>query len=186
MEKANKYLPEFYYDSFLDIPYDDLAKKGVKALFFDLDNTLLENKQNALSEENKQFLQQMQPLFKIVILSNASKKRLATVLKSDFDYIPLTFFRKKPSSWGFLKALEQFNVSAEETVMIGDQLRTDILGANKMKITSILVKPINRNNESLVSRLSRYFIERPYIKKIKKNNPKIYQQKFKNFVELEK
>jgi HAD superfamily phosphatase (TIGR01668 family) len=186
MNKTNKYLPQFYYDSFLDIPYNDFLKKGVKVVFFDLDNTLLENNKNNLTEKNKKFLKKIQQLFTVVIISNASQKRLKMILKSDFDYIKLNFFHKKPSSWGFLKAFEKFNVSSEKTIMIGDQLRTDILGANKMNITSILVKPINRKNESFISRLSRYFIETPYIKKVKKNNPKIYQQKFKNFVELEK
>ncbi|MDV3163962.1 MAG: HAD hydrolase-like protein [Candidatus Phytoplasma australasiaticum] len=69
-----------------------------------------------------------------------------------------------------------------EVVMIGDQLTTDIKGANKLNIISILVKPLNKSQENLFTECNRFFIERPLINLIRKTNLSIYNNKFKNFI----
>nr|QOX89296.1 HAD hydrolase-like protein ['Parthenium hysterophorus' phyllody phytoplasma] len=40
--------------------------------------------------------------------------------------------------------------------MIGDQLTTDIKGANKLNIISILVKPLNKSQENLFTKCNRF------------------------------
>ncbi|KXT29319.1 HAD hydrolase, IA, variant 1 family protein [Candidatus Phytoplasma oryzae] len=181
-KKIIKYLPNFYYDSFLDIPYDFFFKKGIKALLFDLDNTLLSSEEKVLNDITQKKMKQIKEKFKIFILSNASKKKLKRVLNSDFFYIYLKWYQKKPSKYGFKKVLNLLNIDIHKVLMIGDQLRTDILGANKMRILSILVKPINKNKESFWTKLSRFLFEDPVIEYLKKNNNQIYNEKFKNFV----
>jgi HAD superfamily phosphatase (TIGR01668 family) len=184
MKKKNiKYLPNLYFNSFFSIPYDYFSKKGIKVLFFDLDNTLLSPNEKELSIETKNQLKEIKKKFKIIIISNSSYKRINKVLGSDFNYILLKWFQKKPSNYGFIKALELFNIKNDQAIMIGDQLRTDILGANKMKIFSILVKPINKSSECFLTKLNRLIFEYPYISYIKKKYPKIYTEKFKNFLE---
>ena len=53
-----------------------------------------------------------------------------------------------------MHALEVLNAPAEETVMIGDQIYTDIAGARKMGIEGILVDPIY-HKEALGTKLWR-------------------------------
>ena len=50
----------------------------------------------------------------------------------------------KPLKFGFKKALKTIGLRAEEVCMIGDQVFTDVLGANRLKIASIYVRPINK------------------------------------------
>ncbi|MDV3157292.1 MAG: HAD hydrolase-like protein [Candidatus Phytoplasma australasiaticum] len=69
-----------------------------------------------------------------------------------------------------------------EVVMIGDQLTTDIKGANKLNIMSILVKPLNKSQENLFTKYNRFCVERPLINLIRKTNLSIYNNKFKNFI----
>ncbi|MEZ0180098.1 YqeG family HAD IIIA-type phosphatase ['Camptotheca acuminata' phytoplasma] len=179
-----KYSPSFYYESIFDIPYDFFYnQKKIKALFFDLDNTLLRPEEKKLNDATQIILKKLSLKFQIVIISNASFKKLKNIISMEYlNYIYLNFFRKKPSHWGLQKALTSFNLNHDEVVMIGDQLRTDILSANKMNILSILVKPLDKEKESLITKLSRYFIEKRFISKIKKIDSQEYNRKFKNFL----
>ncbi|KND62637.1 YqeG family HAD IIIA-type phosphatase [Candidatus Phytoplasma phoenicium] len=182
MKYDYKYIPKFYYDSIFDIPYDMFYQQGIKALLFDLDNTLILPKVTKIDDHIQFFLQKISLKFKVGILSNARLKKQQKILNNNYFYIGLKWYHKKPSKWGFMQSLEFMNVSCEQAIMIGDQLTTDVLGANKMKIISILVKPLNRNNEFLITKFRRFVIERPFINKIKKENFKLYQQKFQNFI----
>ncbi|MFR0368011.1 YqeG family HAD IIIA-type phosphatase [Candidatus Phytoplasma palmae] len=182
--KNKNFLPTFYYNSVFSIPYSDFYKKGIRSLFFDLDNTLLSPMENKLTLETFKLLKKLNKKFQVVILSNASKKKLDKIIKCDFFYVYLKICQKKPSVVGFQKALNLVNLTPDKVVMIGDQLRTDVCGSNKMKIISILVRPLNRKKEFLFTKLSRFFIENVFIKKVKKENPLLYEEKFKNFIEM--
>jgi 4-nitrophenyl phosphatase len=45
----------------------------------------------------------------------------------------------KPEGAIFQMALKRFNATPETTLMVGDRLNTDILGANRLGITTALV-----------------------------------------------
>ncbi|MBP3059179.1 HAD-IIIA family hydrolase [Texas Phoenix palm phytoplasma] len=181
--KSKNFLPKFYYNSVFVIPYSEFYKKGIRSLFFDLDNTLLSPSENKLTLQTVKLLKKLNKKFQVVILSNASKRKLEKIIKYDFFYVYLNIYQKKPSLFGFKKALNLVNSSSDKVVMIGDQLRTDIYGANKMKIISILVKPLNRKKEFLFTKISRFFIENVFINKVKKEDSLLYEKKFKNFIE---
>ena len=55
-------------------------------------------------------------------------------------------FAKKPFKSGFKKALERLELKPEEVAVVGDQLFTDIIGARRMKMFPILVKPIDEKD----------------------------------------
>ncbi|MDV3167945.1 MAG: HAD-IA family hydrolase [Candidatus Phytoplasma stylosanthis] len=183
INKYKKYLPSFYYDSIFDIPYDNFAKNKIKALFFDLDNTLLRIKEKKLNLDTQNLLKELSFKFKIFIISNASLSKLKNIFFDlKINYIYLNIFHKKPSLWGLKKALQLLHINYNEAIMIGDQLRTDVASANKMNIVSILVKPLDRKNESFITKLSRILIEKKVINNIKKKNVKEYEIKFKKFI----
>ena len=82
--------------------------------------------------------------FKVCILSNSSKKDKIEKVANDLD-LEYIMFAKKPSKGGYKKILGLINLKPEECVAVGDQVFTDVIGANRMKINSIYVEPINKN-----------------------------------------
>lgn len=183
MINKNKYLPFFYYDSVFNISYNFFLKKNIKVLCFDLDNTLLSSKENKLNPNVLNLLKKLSEDFQIFIISNTSLKKIQNIVQChNLSFIYLNLYHKKPSIWGFKKLLELVKCSPNQIMMIGDQLRTDIASANKMNIISVLVKPLDRKNESFLTKLSRYWVEKPFIQKIKKNNLEEYKKKFQNFI----
>lgn len=177
-----KVTPKYYARTILDIDYDLLLEQGIKALFFDLDNTLIPYDINVVTGEYKAFIEELAKKFKIVILSNSRKPRVSNAVKELID-IPYISFAKKPLKFGFKKALKKANVKKEEACAIGDQLMTDVLGANRTKLkASILVYPIKKRSDHILTRTNRR-IERYFIRKIKRKTPDKYDEVLKDYVE---
>ena len=53
----------------------------------------------------------------------------------------------KPSTKNYIRAMEIMGTTRETTLFVGDQLFTDVYGARRTGIYSILVKPINPKEE---------------------------------------
>ena len=126
--------------SLADVTPEDLIAAGKKLVLVDVDNTLVEWRSEKIPESTVTWLEFMKSAgLQLCIISNTRKverlKRLAGMLG-----IPYLLGRFKPSRAMYHRALEQFNVRPEEAVMIGDQLFTDILGANRSGIDAIWVK----------------------------------------------
>ena len=61
--------------------------------------------------------------------------------------IPYLYFGKKPLKMGFKKAKKLLEIeNNSEIAVVGDQIFTDILGANRVKMIPILVQPISRKD----------------------------------------
>ncbi|MDV3201587.1 MAG: hypothetical protein Q8872_01805 [Candidatus Phytoplasma australasiaticum] len=75
LKKYTNYIPSFYYDSVFEIPFEDLLHKNIKALLFDLDNTLIEPYQKTLNDKIYNLLINISKKFQIIILSNGAPKR---------------------------------------------------------------------------------------------------------------
>lgn len=82
---------------------------------------------------------------KLYIVSNSNHKekieRVAKMLE-----IPYIYFAKKPFKSGLNKAKQEMNLPSEQIAVVGDQIFTDIIGANRTKMFPILVKPINEKD----------------------------------------
>ena len=80
----------------------------------------------------------------------------------------------KPSRRGYLAAMERMGTTTENTLFVGDQLFTDVYGANRTGLYSVLVKPINPKEEIQIV-LKRY-LEKPvlwsYARHLKKTGEK--------------
>ena len=100
--------------------------------------------------------------FKVTIVSNGKKKRVSNFADPhDIDYI---FNAQKPLSKNYKKAIRLMDVPKNETIMVGDQLMTDIFGANLIGLKSILVIPVKSKdgyatllNRRIESMIMRYF-----------------------------
>lgn len=160
-----KIYPDLYVKSLRDIPIDELKKQGKKAFILDLDNTITEWNSNDITDEVKMWFNNVKKAgFKACILSNNGKERVYNVANQlDIQYIHRA---QKPRRVGFNRVLETLNVKPEETVVIGDQIFTDVLGGNRANLFTILVVPINKKEfaGTKISRGMEYFV----LKKVRK------------------
>jgi len=129
-------------DSIYDIDLDALKKQGKKLILLDVDNTILPWKSEKYTAELLAWVDRIKAAgMKLCILSNTRHPaRLIRIAeKLGIDYIRDKF---KPSRRMYEIALERYQAQKEEAVMVGDQLFTDVLGANRTGIDAIWVKPI--------------------------------------------
>ena len=83
--------------------------------------------------------------FETCLISNNQKPRVEPFAKAlESRYL---FDAHKPSRKNYLKAMEEMGTDRRTTVFIGDQLFTDVYGAKRSGIYSILVKPIHPKEE---------------------------------------
>lgn len=147
------YKPNIYAKDIYSINYENLLKKNINTLLFDIDNTIGDSKTKRPSKEAiKLFKKLEKDGFKIFILSNALKGR-ATGYGESLN-TKAYYFSAKPLKRQYLRIIKEHNLNNKNIAAIGDQLFTDIKGANKMDITSILVDPISKN-ESIFTKLNR-------------------------------
>ena len=149
----DKFVPDKYFKSIYDINYESLKGSGIKCLIFDLTNTLEPEMVKTPSRKVKDLFEDLKDMgFKLIIMSNRFKS-VVTPFKEQLcvDSCYLSF---KPFKHKYKTILKLFDYKDNEVACIGDQLFYDILGANKMKLTSILVNPIGDSKFEL-SRLNR-------------------------------
>ena len=143
-----KFKPDEYYDSVKHIDFQKLKDNDYKNLLFDIDNTLVEDGQPATPEVIKLFHDLKGYGFKIGIISNNQASRVKPFAK-DVNVLCVSSAHK-PDKIGYDKIMKLMGTDTDHTCMIGDQLFTDIYGANKLNIHSILVKPISKKEPFIV------------------------------------
>ena len=134
--------PKVYVNSIYNIDLKKLKEvKNIKGIIIDLDNTLIAWGQKEVSKKNIDWVNEAKKLgLKICIVSNTNSKRVAEFAKI-FD-IPYHSKYFKPFSVAFNNGLKILDTKKSETAVIGDQIFTDILGGNRLKLLTILVTPI--------------------------------------------
>lgn len=160
------FIPDMYQKSIYDIDYDKLKDKGIKCLLFDLDNTLVPVNVDVPIKKVKELFAYLEKKFKIIIISNSNKKRLIP-FKEGLN-VDTAASSKKPFKKKYLRIMEIYHYKEFEIAAIGDQLLTDIYGANRVGITSILINPIGEY-EKFGTKINR-FLEKFVYRKLKKQN----------------
>ena len=147
---VKQYYPYAYVDSVFSIDYQKLYEKGFRGILFDIDNTLVHHGDDSTLEIDELFRKIHNIGLKTVLLSNNDKERIQRFIKKiDTPYI---CDANKPEPENYLKAVKMLNISKKEAVVIGDQIFTDIAGANKSGIASILVKFIRLDSEKRIGK----------------------------------
>ena len=134
--------PKVYVDSICNIDLKKLKKiKKIKGIIVDLDNTLVAWGKKEVSPRIIDWVNEAKELgLKICIVSNTNSKRVAELAK--IFNIPYHSKYFKPFRIAFNNGLKILDTKKSETVVIGDQIFTDIWGGNKLKLLTILVVPI--------------------------------------------
>ena len=145
--------PNIYQKDVFSINYENLLKKNIKNLLFDIDNTIAAGNEKQPSPEIIDLFKDLERIgFNVFIITNALKKR-ASRFKDSLN-IKTYHFSMKPLARNYKKLAKENNIKFEECAAIGDQIYTDIKGANKLGILSILVDPIS-NHEFITTKINR-------------------------------
>lgn len=148
------FIPDVYQKSIYTINYKKLKKNGIKCLLFDLDNTIAPYKVNEPDVKVKELFARLEEDFKVIIISNSPKNRIRP-FKEKLN-VDCAYSSRKPFKTKYKKILEIYNFKIDEVACIGDQILTDILGANRMGFTSILVNRVAKY-ETIFTRFNRFF-----------------------------
>lgn len=145
MKLYTKMYPKAYFNNIKDITIEFLQTHNIKGLLIDVDNTLIDYNKNIL-DGVKEWIDKMRDEgIKLCILSNTNNKLKVQNVSRYLD-IPYIFFAMKPLKHGFKKGMKKLKLDSKNIAVIGDQLLTDVLGANRSNMYSILVKPIHEKD----------------------------------------
>ena len=161
--------PDFYCDKVRDVKLDFLKQNNIQGIILDVDNTLIDYYRK-FEEGTIEWVENLKRAgIKFCIVSNTNKLDKVQYVAKTLD-VPYFHFAKKPFKTGFLKAKDKMGLKPENIAAIGDQLMTDVIGANRCKMFSILVKQI-AEKDIFITKIKRpieNIIINSYLKKIKK------------------
>ena len=139
------FYPDNEADSTYKIDFEALYTRGYRGIIFDVDNTLVPHGAPA-DERAIAFFERLRTIgFDTMLLSNNKEPRV----KSFADQVGSKYIFKanKPLPGNYKKAMEIMGTNKENTIFVGDQIFTDVMGANITGIRTILVKPIHPKEE---------------------------------------
>ena len=141
----DRFFPDRYVASTYVIDFEKLYEEGYRGLIFDIDNTLVPHGAPADARAIALFNRLKKIGFKCCLISNNQEPRVKMFNEPiQVDYV---YNAHKPSTKNYRKAMEIMGTDETNSVFIGDQLFTDVWGANRTGLYSILVKPINPKEE---------------------------------------
>ena len=173
--KTKKFIPNEFHQGFFEIDFKKLYNQGIRLILTDLDNTLITYAEQLPTKEILDKFDELREIgFEIVVISNNVPSRVATFLEGT-SYKGLGNARK-PLLTGLKRAMKlaENSYTHSQTVIIGDQLMTDIYCANRFHAYSILVNPILRRTEKWYTKLNRR-IEIKMLKKIENKYFEVYK-----------
>ena len=118
-----------------------LEAMAVRAIVLDVDNTMAAHSSQVPFGGVLEWTQQMTAAgIKLIVVSNNYEQRVAP-FAAKFD-LPFISFACKPSPLGYLRAKKLAGVRVKECLVAGDQIFTDVLGANLCGMKSVLLDPL--------------------------------------------
>lgn len=137
--------PKVYLDSTYEIDFEQYYQDGYRAIIFDIDNTLVPHGAPADQRAIALFKRLHALGYQTMMLSNNKEPRV----KMFCDAVEAEYIYKagKPNPANYREAMKRMHTDEKNTLFVGDQIFTDVWGANKAGIYSILVKPIHPKEE---------------------------------------
>ena len=136
--------PEKVYESVVQMPWDKLASEGIKTALLDFDNTL--GKDHATEPEEYSFkcVKMIEEKgIRCCLVSNAKSGRSAGIAKK--LGIPVVTYANKPGTSGVLKAIALMESKPSDSVMVGDQVFTDVIAGNRSGCRTFLVEKLYKS-----------------------------------------
>ena len=166
---AFSFVPEYIVKTFDLASAEFLSSIGVKGIVLDIDNTLEPYEHPLPGDHVKAWLKSLRDAgISAAIVSNNGRDRVELFNKE--LGLPAYYKAKKPFKKNVFNAMRDMGTEPSETVLMGDQVFTDVWAAHNSGIRAILVPPIN-DKRDIFTRFKR-LLERPVIKKYEKRNNK--------------
>lgn len=139
------FLPRLILDSVTQLTPAYLQQQGIRLLMLDFDNTIVPYTTNEPSEQMCRWLTMMRESdIAVCVVSNSKRDRVK--IFCDQWGIDCITHAKKPFSKGIRQCLAKYRMQPEHSALAGDQIYTDVLGANGCKVFSVLVTAIHNHN----------------------------------------
>ncbi len=152
--------PDFLLDNIYCLTDDFLNQNDIKGIIFDIDNTLVGFTVEKPDEKVLNFLNYLkQKGIRIAIASNNNQIRVSKFCEG-LD-IPFIWRACKPLPFSLLKISRQMQLKCKNIALVGDQVFTDVWGANLCAMTSVMVDIID-TKETLLFKIKRA-LEKPII-----------------------
>lgn len=154
--------PDYIFARTTNITPEFLKEQGIENLLLDVDNTLTTHNNPEPSQGIDQWLDTMRANgIGMVIISNNNEQRVEPFAKR----LGLAFnsMSMKPLSLGFSNGLKILGANKKNTAVVGDQIFTDVMGANLMGMKSLMVLPIEA--EDMAAFKLKRKLEKPFTDK---------------------
>lgn len=147
------------------VDQDDLAERGIRGLILDLDNTLCPWQGSEPGPERRAWVARAKERFGVCLLSNTIRGQRLRRVAGELGVPCLARFARgrKPQPEGYESAMKLLGTTPAETAMIGDQLLTDIRGANRLGLTTVWTLPLSEHEfvwTKLMRRVERRLVRR--------------------------
>ena len=154
------FLPKIITPKLTDLGPELLRSRNIRLLMLDFDNTIVPYTTSVPTPEMEAWLEEMNNFedIQLCIVSNSHKDRVPTFCRE--RGLSCITYARKPSGKGIRECLRKFDIPASQAALVGDQIYTDVLGANCAGVTSILVNAIDNHNFWLKAR---HVLELPFI-----------------------
>ena len=156
--------PTYVFKSVTDITTDFLVKSNIRGLILDLDNTLTTHNNPKPADKVIEWIEDMKNsgIIMMIVSNNKAERVIPFAQNLGLDFVPNG---RKPLTMGFKKAQALMKISFSEIAIVGDQIFTDILGADIKRVKTIYVFPIQLES-GFFFKIKRFF-EKPFIRKFK-------------------
>ncbi|HZJ10868.1 MAG TPA: YqeG family HAD IIIA-type phosphatase [Trueperaceae bacterium] len=154
--------PDLRVDSLAEVTPALLASLGVSSVFVDLDDTLIASDSDVPAAGSLGWLASLSAGgLAVVILSNGRHDRVARLAEQ--AGVPGLALAGKPFARAFRRARRLLGeVDPAAIAMVGDQLFTDVIGAKRAGMVTILVRPLTKGklpHTRIARRLERMLLE---------------------------
>ena len=146
----NLFKPYQILNIFTDFDADSYWDKGFRMVLLDIDNTIAIPNTGICDQRAEAFIQKLKDKgYKVVIFSNNNRQRVLNFIGDiDVDYV---CYALKPLPFSFRSIASKHNLSTDKVLVLGDQLMTDILGANLSGCTGIYCKQLQVKDSFITS-----------------------------------
>ena len=163
------FTPDYYFEAFDIATPEFLLSIGVRGILLDVDNTLEPYENPLPTDRVVAWLKALKEAgISAAIVSNNNAERI-NLFNSELE-LPAYSKAKKPFKKNLLKAMSDIGTDKDNTILMGDQIFTDVLAAKFAGLKAILVPPI-KDKRDLFTRFKR-LLERPIVKKLKRRSGK--------------
>ncbi len=162
-----KFAPEFYFEAFACASAEFLSEQGVKGIILDVDNTLEPYENAKPSASVMKWLDSLRSVgINAAIVSNNNRDRIE-IFNCELG-LPAYSKAGKPFKKNVLLAMKALGTDKSNTILMGDQIFTDVWAAHNAGIPAILVPPI-KDKRDILTRFKR-LLEKPILKKYMKRH----------------